>query len=69
MGVEEDLDTLKRQRAATKGKFKRKVTLCKEGVDRSDGLSVLRANYEEVLEAFKCVENINDELINFMSEN
>lgn len=56
MGVQEDLDALKRQRATTKGKFTRKVTLCKEGLDRNDGLPVLKANYEEVLEAFKCLE-------------
>lgn len=69
MGVQEDLDTLKRQRATTKGKFTRKVTLCNEGVDRGDDLSVLKASYEEVLEAFKCLDSKNDELISFVSDN
>ena len=66
MGVQEEYDTLKRQRATTKGKFTRKVTLFNEGVDRGDHLSVLKSNYEEVLEAFKCLECKNDELINFV---
>ena len=69
MGVQEEYDTLKRQRATTKGKFTRKVTLFNEGVDRGDHLSVLKSNYEEVLEAFKCLECKNDELINFVCDN
>ena len=69
MGVQEEYDTLKRQRPTTKGKFARKVTLFNEGVDRGDHLSVLKSNYEEVLEAFKCLECKNDELINFVYDN
>lgn len=69
MGVKEEYDTLKRQRTTTKGKFTRKVTLCKEGLDRGDQLSVLKSNYEEVLEAFTCLESKNDELITLICDN
>ncbi|KAK4314188.1 hypothetical protein Pmani_014521 [Petrolisthes manimaculis] len=69
MGVQEDLDTLKRERATIKGKFTRKVTLYKEGVNRGDNLSVLKANYEEVLEAFEPLESKNEVLINFICDN
>ncbi|XP_047493545.1 uncharacterized protein LOC125042124 [Penaeus chinensis] len=69
MGVQEDLNALKKQRGIAKGKFTRKVTLCKEGIDRGDDLLVLKTNYEEVIEAFKCLECKNDELIQFISDN
>ncbi|KAK3892965.1 hypothetical protein Pcinc_003144 [Petrolisthes cinctipes] len=66
MGWQEEDEALKRKRASTKRKLTRKVTLFKEGVDIGDDLSVLNINYEDVLEAFKCLESINDELINFI---
>ena len=69
MGVQEDLEALRRQRATFKGRFTRKVTLCKEGLDRGDELSVVKCNYSEVNEAFKSLEIKNDELINFVCAN
>ncbi|XP_063603426.1 uncharacterized protein LOC134779294 [Penaeus indicus] len=69
MGLQGDLNALKKQRGTAKGKFTRKVTLCKEGIDRGDDLLVLKTNYEEVIEAFKCLECKNDELIQFISDN
>ncbi|XP_037793617.1 uncharacterized protein LOC119589114 [Penaeus monodon] len=69
MGVQGDLNALKKQRGTAKGKFTRKVTLCKEGIDRGDDVLVLKTNYEEVIEAFKCLECKNDELIQFISDN
>ena len=68
MGVQEDLEALRRQRATFKGRFTRKVTLCKEGLDRGDELSVVKCNYSEVVEAFKSLEIKNDELINFVCD-
>ncbi|XP_064112965.1 uncharacterized protein LOC135219811 [Macrobrachium nipponense] len=65
MGVQEELVALKRKRAISK----RKVTMCNEGINRGDDLSLLTKNYEEMVEAFKCLEYQNDELIQFICEN
>lgn len=69
MGNDEKIAALKKQRAIVKGKFTRKVTLCQEGLDRGDKLSVLKSNYEEVVIAFKYLEDKNDELIAFFGVN
>lgn len=44
------------------------MTPFKEGVDIEGHLSVLQSNYEGVSQAFQCLENKNDELINFVCE-
>lgn len=69
MGWEEEYSTLKKRRASTKGKLTRKVTLFKEGLDRGDHLAALKSNYEGVLEAFQCLESINENIIDFLCEN
>ncbi|XP_068229430.1 uncharacterized protein [Palaemon carinicauda] len=43
--------------------------MCNEGINRGDDLLVLTKNYEEMVEAFKCLEYQNDELIHFICEN
>ena len=69
MGLDEEYSALKKRRATAKGKLTRKVTLLKEGVDRGDPLTACRNNYKGVLEAFRCLEEKNDEILEFVVEN
>ncbi len=67
MGWEEKYSALKKRRATAK--VTRKITLLKEGVDRGDHLPASRSNYEGMFEVFQCLENINDEIPDFVGEN
>lgn len=69
MSWEKNCNILKRQRANAKGKLSRKLTLLKDRVDRRDHLPVLKSNYVGVLQAFQCLENKFDELVNFVCKN
>lgn len=68
MGMDEEIEELKRKRSVAKGKFTRKTKLFTQAHSEEAPVTVLQGIYEETDLAFKSVEDISDNLSELLAQ-
>lgn len=66
MGLEEEIEDVKKRRAVAKRRFTRKINMLRESIGENNPVSVLRSNYDEVTQAYVEIEKVNDSYIKLL---